>query len=141
MAPLLRGRAVAYWGDLDTWGLHTLASARSHLPHLQAPLMDRTTSKPTSIWPTEPVHACAPTRLALQPDEALLDSYLRAPEKGRLEQVILLPDRCIMPCAPGSQQVLRLVPLRERRRPTTYPPVQPSTHAATCVATDAKQGC
>ena len=42
-APWLRGRSVAYWGDLDTWSLHMLASARGHLPHLQALLMDRAT--------------------------------------------------------------------------------------------------
>ncbi|MGL4437468.1 MAG: Wadjet anti-phage system protein JetD domain-containing protein, partial [Giesbergeria sp.] len=38
---------------------------------------------------TEPVHASAPACLALQPDEALLDSYLRTLKKGRLEQEFL----------------------------------------------------
>ena len=92
-APWLRGRAVAYWGDLDTWGLHMLASARSHLPHLQALLMDRTTFETHQhLAVTEPVHACAPTCLALQPDEALLDSYLRTLKNGRLEQEFLPSD-------------------------------------------------
>ena len=92
-APWLRGRAVAYWGDLDTWGLHMLASARSHLPHLQALLMDRTTFETHQhLAVTEPVHACAPTCRALQPDEALLDSYLRTLKKGRLEQEFLPSD-------------------------------------------------
>ena len=30
-APWLQERSVAYWGDLDTWGLHMLGTARSHL--------------------------------------------------------------------------------------------------------------
>ena len=92
-APWLRGRAVAYWGDLDTWGLHMLASARSHLPHLQALLMDRTTfDTHQHLAVTEPVHASAPACLALQPDEALLDSYLRTLKNGRLEQEYLPSD-------------------------------------------------
>ena len=39
-----------------------------------------------------PVHASAPACLALQPDEALLDSYLRTLKKGRLEQEFLPSD-------------------------------------------------
>ena len=39
-----------------------------------------------------PVHASAPACLALQPDEALLDSYLRTLKKGRLEQEFLPTD-------------------------------------------------
>ncbi len=92
-APWLRGRSVAYWGDLDTWGLHMLASARSHLPHLQALLMDRATfdaHQHSAV--TEPVHASVPARLALHPDETLLDGHLRTLEKGRLEQEFLPPD-------------------------------------------------
>jgi hypothetical protein len=133
-APWLRGRAVAYWGDLDTWGLHMLASARSHLPHLQALLMDRTTfDTHQHLAVTEPVHASAPACLALQPDEALLDSYLRTLKKGRLEQeffafghgaarrVCLGRSRFFGRCRCGRGA--------GQRRSTD----QPSTHAATCV--------
>jgi len=42
-APWMRDRRVAYWGDLDTWGLRMLAMARSHLPQLTALLMDSAT--------------------------------------------------------------------------------------------------
>ncbi len=49
-APWLQERTVAYWGDLDTWGLHMLAIARGHVPHLHALLMDRATFTPTSTW-------------------------------------------------------------------------------------------
>ena len=89
-APWLRGRAVAYWGDLDTWGLHMLACARGHLPHLQALLMDRATfDTHQHLAVAEPVHAGAPASPALRPDEARLDGHLRTLEQGRLEQEFL----------------------------------------------------
>jgi len=34
-------RRLAYWGDLDTWGLFMLARARGFQTHLQALLMGR----------------------------------------------------------------------------------------------------
>lgn len=86
-APWLQGRRVAYWGDLDTWGLHMLATARHHLPHLQALLMDAATfSAHQHLAVAEPVHApdCACGTLA--PDEATLCVHLRTQQKGRLEQ-------------------------------------------------------
>lgn len=42
-APWLQGRAVAYWGDIDTWGLAMLARARTAVPALTALLMDEAT--------------------------------------------------------------------------------------------------
>ncbi len=92
-APWLRRRYVAYWGDLDTWGLLMLASARGHLPHLQALLMDRATfDTHQHLAVTEPVHSSAPSSQALHPVEVLLDSHLRALQKGRLEQEFLPSD-------------------------------------------------
>jgi len=89
-APWLQHCAVAYWGDLDTWGLHMLATARSHQQHLQALLMDRATfDAHQALAVAEPVHAPEPTCNALQPDEAVLDAHLRTQEKGRLEQEFL----------------------------------------------------
>src|SRR5690606_23202284 len=92
-APWLQGRSVAYWGDLDTWGLHMLGIARNHLPHLHALLMDRTTfdvHQPLAV--AEPVHAHEPASEALLPEEAALDTHLRTQEKGRLEQEFLPTD-------------------------------------------------
>ena len=92
-ASWLQGRNVAYWGDLDTWGLQMLASARNHLPHLQALLMDRTTfDTHQHLTVAEPVHAGAPASLALRPAEAQLDRHLRTLKKGRLEQEFLPSD-------------------------------------------------
>lgn len=89
-APWLKGRSVAYWGDLDTWGLHMLATARSHLPQLQALLMDRTTfTTHQHLAVTEPVHAAEPSNAAVSPEETALDAHLRSREKGRLEQEFL----------------------------------------------------
>jgi len=39
----LDDRALAYWGDLDTWGLSMLAMARLQRPHLKALMMDAAT--------------------------------------------------------------------------------------------------
>ncbi len=89
-APWLQGRSVAYWGDLDTWGLHMLAVARSHLPHLEALLMDSATfaaHQPLAV--AEPVHAAELAPAALLPEEAALATHLRAQAKGRLEQEFL----------------------------------------------------
>lgn len=86
-APWLQGRRVAYWGDLDTWGLHMLATARHHLPHLQALLMDAATfSAHQHLAVAEPVHAPDSACGMLAPDEATLCVHLRTQQKGRLEQ-------------------------------------------------------
>ena len=98
-APWLLGCNVAYWGDIDTWGLAMLASARRHLPHLHALLMDRASFE---AYPAravnEPVHAASPPPDVLTPEEAALDQHLRTLEKGRLEQEFL-------PCAAVSKAI------------------------------------
>lgn len=92
-APWLQERSVAYWGDLDTWGIHMLGVARSHLPHLHALLMDRATfSAHQPLAVAETVHAHGPASEALSPEEAALDAQLRTQEKGRLEQEFLPAD-------------------------------------------------
>ena len=89
-APWLQGRNVAYWGDLDTWGLHMLATARDHLQHLQALLMDRATfDAHRHLAVAEPVHAAEPVSDRLRPGEAALGQHLRTLNKGRLEQEFL----------------------------------------------------
>lgn len=91
-APWLQQRPVAYWGDIDTWGLHMLARARSHLPQLQALLMDRTTfDAHTRAAVAEPLPAPYPEPGTLPPEEAALDAYLRTLDSGRLEQEFITP--------------------------------------------------
>ncbi len=86
-APWLQGRQVAYWGDIDTWGLHMLARARSHLPQLQALLMDRATFDAHSrAAVAEPLLAPCPEPGFLSSEEAALDAHLRSLDRGRLEQ-------------------------------------------------------
>jgi hypothetical protein len=45
-ADWLGERAIAYWGDLDTWGLAMLADARRGQSVTQALMMD----EPTRVW-------------------------------------------------------------------------------------------
>lgn len=92
-APWLQGRSVAYWGDLDTWGLHMLAIARGHVPQLRALLMDAATfnaHQPLAV--AEPVHAPDVVSGTWTPEQKALDAHLRAQDKGRLEQEFLPTD-------------------------------------------------
>ena len=83
---------MAYWGDIDTWGLHMLARARSHLPQLQALLMDRATfdAHPHAAV-AEPLLAPCPEPGALLSAPAELDAHLRTLDRGRLEQEFIAP--------------------------------------------------
>ena len=86
-APWLQQCSVAYWGDLDTWGLAMLATARRHLPHLHALLMDRATfDAHAHLAVNEPVPCDDLAHSALQPPEAALAEHLRGLALGRVEQ-------------------------------------------------------
>lgn len=86
----LQNRRVAYWGDLDTWGLGMLATARRCLPHLHALLMDRATfDTHQDLAVSEPVTANQPEPGTLLPEEFALDQHLRTLARGRLEQEFL----------------------------------------------------
>ena len=89
-APWLQACDVAYWGDIDTWGLAMLASARRHLPQLHALLMDRATfDAHAERAVAEPVPASDLLPDRLHPHEAALAQHLRTLDKGRLEQEFL----------------------------------------------------
>ncbi|WP_027014272.1 Wadjet anti-phage system protein JetD domain-containing protein [Comamonas composti] len=91
-APWLRECSVAYWGDMDSWGLAMLAQARSHVPHLQALLMERDCfAAHRHLAVAEPQRAEPLADAALAPEQAALDQLLRSLEKGRLEQEFLSP--------------------------------------------------
>lgn len=89
-APWLQKCDVAYWGDMDTWGLAMLATARSHLPLLHGLMMSSDCfSAHQHLAVAEPVHASIPTPNALLPNEVELDQCLRKLNAGRLEQEFL----------------------------------------------------
>lgn len=91
-APWLQSREVAYWGDIDTWGLAMLATARQHLPRLHPLLMDRATfDAHDHLAVPEPVAADSEPSGVWMPAEAALNAHLRTLVRGRLEQEFLSP--------------------------------------------------
>lgn len=89
-APWLQQRQVAYWGDLDTWGLAMLGIARQQLPQLQPLLMDAACFEAHAhLAVPEPVHATDLAPNALPAAQAQLLHHLRSLKKGRLEQEFL----------------------------------------------------
>jgi len=90
-ASWLANKAVAYWGDLDTWGLTMLGRAREHLPQLTPLLMDRTTFERFADESAveEPQAASVVVPPGLTESEAGLYHLLRRSDRGRLEQEFL----------------------------------------------------
>lgn len=85
--PALRHKCIAYWGDLDTWGLTILAKARTLQPHLTGLMMDRElfdACRSTAVPETTPAPESPPP--GLTPTERDLYEYLRGLERGRVEQ-------------------------------------------------------
>ena len=87
----LAGKHIAYWGDMDTWGLLMLARARLHQPTVEALLMERELFEQHSpvsavLEPTKALDSAPPGLLA---DEADFYRYLLVQERGRLEQEYL----------------------------------------------------
>lgn len=83
----LREKNVAYWGDLDTWGLYLLGRARMNIPDLVPVLMTQ------AVFDANVQHAVAEKALAeipedwpLTPTEKQLYSDLIKRPMGRLEQ-------------------------------------------------------
>jgi hypothetical protein len=86
----LQNVRIAYWGDLDTWGLTLLSRARSHAPHLTPLLMTREVfdlQKDSAVPENTPASSTTPIHLT--PDEAALYHHLLASTAGRLEQEFL----------------------------------------------------
>lgn len=87
----LAGKQIAYWGDMDTWGLLMLARARLHQPAVEALLMERELFDQHSpgnavVEPAKALESAPPGLLA---DEADFYRYLLVQERGRLEQEYL----------------------------------------------------
>lgn len=87
----LAGKQIAYWGDMNTWGLLMLARARLHQPAVEALLMEQELFEQHSpvsavVEPTKALGSAPPGLLA---DEADFYQYLLVQERGRLEQEYL----------------------------------------------------
>lgn len=84
----LAQKKLAYWGDLDTWGLSMLARARGYQPSLSSLLMTQTVfdTAASANAVVEKVHASAMPPATLTIAEQALFHYLSQQEKGRLEQ-------------------------------------------------------
>jgi len=87
----LAGKQIAYWGDMDTWGLLMLARARLHQPAVQAVLMEQELFERHSPGNAvvEPAKALESAPLGLLADEEEFYRYLLTQERGRLEQEYL----------------------------------------------------
>jgi len=90
-APWLKKKTLAYWGDMDTWGLTMLAIARAKQPHLTPLLMNRA----TFVAYAEELAVIEPQRAGSQPPPGLTNeerefyAELFSVDKGRLEQEFL----------------------------------------------------
>lgn len=86
----LQHKVVAYWGDMDTWGLVMLARARQALPSI-TPLMTSETHFKAFCHDSavpEPVPAELPAA-GLNEREVAFFKFLKAQPQGRLEQEYL----------------------------------------------------
>ena len=87
-APWLQDRRIAYWGDVDTWGLLMLSRARERQPQLQSLLMSRILFD--ALASASAVVENAPSDEqqlhGLTVSERELYEYLRTLQRGRLEQ-------------------------------------------------------
>lgn len=90
-ADWLRQRCLAYWGDMDTWGLAMLARARCLQPQLQVFLMDRELfdRHVAALAVAEPITAGKEPPEGLTSDEQVFYRHLCALPKGRIEQEFL----------------------------------------------------
>ena len=89
-------KRVAYWGDMDTWGLTMLARARQHRPDLSALMMTRSHFEACSqrCAVAEPTPAPYKESMALNDQEKHLYQLLITLDKGRLEQEYL-PEKVV----------------------------------------------
>ena len=88
------GKAIGYWGDMDTWGLLMLARARQLAPGLTPLLMNQALFDGCSIDSAVPERTTAGSDLpdGLTDSEASFYCYLLNRDLGRLEQEFLPVD-------------------------------------------------
>jgi len=93
-APILAGKRIGYWGDMDTWGLMILAKARGFQPELTALLMDRELfdqCRGAAVPEDAPAAEQAPEGLTSAEQDFY--RYLRGLERGRVEQEFVPRER------------------------------------------------
>lgn len=87
----LKDKTIAYWGDLDTWGLTMLARAKEYLPQLTPLLMTEAVfeefQKEKAVTEPQPAESIAPPGLSAC--EVDLYNTLTRAKRGRLEQEFL----------------------------------------------------
>lgn len=85
--PWLHSKRIGYWGDIDTWGLQFLATARQSLPHIDALMMtpDIYEQNLEAAVP-EPIVAGADVPVGLNDVEQTLYERILHEPRGRLEQ-------------------------------------------------------
>lgn len=90
-SPVLDEKRVAYWGDMDSWGLLMLARARRCRPTLDVLLMDRDVFEQYASHSAvpEPVKVQEAIPEELHKEEAEFYRYLTCLPHGRLEQEFL----------------------------------------------------
>jgi hypothetical protein len=83
-------KRVAYWGDIDSWGLQFLAKARMAIPHLEPLLMTEDDfNEFSNAAVCEPVIAGTSVPVGLTDAESKLYCRLIQESRGRLEQEFL----------------------------------------------------
>ena len=90
-AAWLKDKRVAYWGDIDTWGLIMLARARQYLADVQPLLMNQATFEAFSDGRAIPEPQCSEQmpETGLTSAEMELFNHLLNLPRGRLEQEFL----------------------------------------------------
>lgn len=90
-APIFKDRKIAYWGDMDTWGLLMLSIAKSYHSNLQPLLMTRELFEQYAEGRAvrEKSQAKLPMKHTLTKEETDFLNYLACLENGRLEQEFL----------------------------------------------------
>lgn len=93
-ASWLADKQVAYWGDIDTWGLTMLSDARVHCPHISALMMDLpTVLSHQERMVAEPEPAPYMPLMLTEAERRLYSDLLSGRfEQGRLEQERLSQD-------------------------------------------------
>jgi hypothetical protein len=94
-APAYAHKQIAYWGDMDTWGLTILAKARTLQSSLTALMMNRELfDECQAAAVPESFPAAAPSE-GLTGQEQEFYRYLLSLEKGRVEQEFIPRDQVV----------------------------------------------